>query len=195
MSKRPRNDLLALAACLFLFMLPLSVMAADGSLHGFLQGNYSLNTAGDNPDGKDFKWSEERAQVKVEATADPFRLFIKSDAFHDNIDKHSILELREGYADYVSEKWDARVGRQVVTWGGGGRLFINDVFPKDYEAFFSGRPMEYLKKGVDGAKVGLYPGFASFELLAMSNFEPDTFPDPGRFWLFDPSAGAFTEYK
>ena len=123
-------------------------MAADVSLHGFVQGNYSLNTAGDNPDGKDFKWSEERAQIKLEATAEPFRLFIKGDAFHDNIDKHSMLELREGYADYTSEKWDARVGRQVITWGVGDLLFINDIFPKDYEAFFSGRPMEYLKKAL-----------------------------------------------
>ena len=161
-------------------------MAADVSLHGFVQGNYSLNTAGDNPDGKDFKWSEERAQIKLEATAEPFRLFMKGDAFHDNIDKHSMLELREGYADYTSEKWDARVGRQVITWGVGDLLFINDIFPKDYEAFFSGRPMEYLKKGVDGAKVGMYPGFASFEFIAVPYFEPNNYPDPARFWMYDP---------
>src|SRR3990172_8311588 len=158
MSRRQAALTAFAACCLYLLLSPPAVMAADVTLHGFVQGNYSLNTAGDNPDGKDFKWSEERAQVKVEAAADLFRLFIKSDAFHDNIDKHSILELREGYADYVSEKWDARVGRQVVTWGVGDLLFINHVFPKNYEAFFSGRPMEYLKKGVDGAKVGLYPG-------------------------------------
>ena len=185
--RQQRTDLSALAACcLLLPLLPLSAMAADVSLHGFVQGNYLLNTAGDNPDGKDFKWSEERAQIKLEATAEPFRLFIKGDAFHDNIDKHSMLELREGYADYTSEKWDARVGRQVITWGVGDLLFINDIFPKDYEAFFSGRPMEYLKKGVDGAKVGMYPGFASFEFIAVPYFEPNNYPDPARFWMYDP---------
>lgn len=165
------------------------MFAADASLHGFIQGNYSLNTAEDNPDRKDFKWSEERVQVKLEATADPFRLFIKSDAFHDNIDKHSIIELREGYADYTSEKWDARIGRQVITWGVGDLLFINDVFPKDYEAFFSGRPMEYLKKGVDGAKVGMFPGFVSIEFIAIPYFEPNNYPDPKRFWMYDPLPG------
>jgi hypothetical protein len=166
-----------------------SALASDVSLHGFVQGNYSMNTAGDNPDGKDFKWSEERAQVKLEASRDPFRLFIKGDAFHDNIDKHSILELREGYADYTSEKWDARIGRQIITWGVGDLLFINDVFPKDYEAFFSGRPLEYLKKGIDGAKIGLYPGFVNFEFIATPYFEPNNYPDPSRFWMFDPMAG------
>lgn len=179
----------------FLFLAAIQLLfstyafASDVSLHGFVQGNYSLNTAEDNPDGKDFKWSEERAQLKLEAASDPFRLFIKGDAFHDNIDGHSILELREGYADYASEKWDARVGRQIITWGVGDLLFINDVFPKDYAAFFSGRPLEYLKKGVDGAKVGLYPGFASFEFIAIPYFEPNTYPDPKRFWMFDPIAG------
>lgn len=148
-----------------------------------------MNTTEDNPDGKDFKWSEERVQVKFEATSDPFRLFIKGDAFRDNIDKQSILELREGYADFTSEKWDARIGRQVITWGVGDLLFINDVFPKDYEAFFSGRPMEYLKKGIDGVKIGLYPGFVNFEVIATPYFEPNNYPDPKRFWMFDPMTG------
>lgn len=164
-------------------------MAADVSLHGFVQGNYSRDTAEDNPDGKDYKLSEERAQLKLESSVTDFRLFIKADAFHDNIDKHSGLELREGYVDYTSAKWDARFGRQVVTWGVGDLLFINDVFPKDYEAFFSGRPLEYLKKGVDGAKVGLYQGFASFEFIAIPYFEPNNYPDPDRFWMYDPMSG------
>ena len=177
------------ACCLFFLLLPVAALAADAFLHGFVQGNQSTNTEEGNPDGKDFKLSEERAQVKFEATADPFRLFIKSDAFHDNIDSHSILELREGYADYTSDTWDTRIGRQVITWGVGDLLFINDVFPKDYEAFFSGRPLEYLKKWVDGAKVGLYPWFASFEVIAIPYFEPNTYPDSKRFWMFDPMAG------
>jgi hypothetical protein len=176
--------------CSVLWLLSSSnALALDFSLHGFVQGNYSLNTAGDNPDGKDFKWSEERAQLKLDASADSFRLLLKGDAFYDNLDKVTSTELREGYVDYTAEKWDARIGRQVVTWGVGDLLFINDVFPKDYEAFFSGRPMEYLKKGVDGAKIGLYPGFASFELIAIPYFEPNNYPDPKRFWMFDPMAG------
>ena len=183
-----RLPVFCLSSVLYL-LFSSAVFAADFSLHGFVQGNYSRNAETDNPDSRDYKLSEERAQVKLEATADPFRLFIKGDAFHDNIDKHSILELREGYADYSSEKWDARVGRQVITWGVGDLLFINDVFPKDYAAFFSGRPLEYLKKGVDGAKIGMYPGFASIELIAIPYFEPNNYPDPKRFWMFDPLVG------
>ncbi|MBI5598900.1 MAG: hypothetical protein HY890_04090, partial [Deltaproteobacteria bacterium] len=94
--------------------------------------------------------------------------------------------LREGYVDLTQENWDMRLGRQIITWGLGDLIFINDVFPKDYEAFFSGRPMEYLKKGVDGVKAGLYPAFASFEIVVIPFFEPNNFPARERFWMFDP---------
>ncbi|GAB4419513.1 MAG: hypothetical protein OHK0032_15390 [Thermodesulfovibrionales bacterium] len=125
-------------------------------------------------------------QLKLEASKEPFRLFIKTDAFFDHIDEKGDVEIREGYIDYTAKNWDLRVGRQIITWGLGDLIFINDVFPKDYEAFFSGRPLEYLKKGVDGAKLGIYPGFASFELVAVPFFEPNNFPDPKRFYMFDP---------
>ncbi|OGW28201.1 MAG: hypothetical protein A2X59_10950 [Nitrospirae bacterium GWC2_42_7] len=171
-------------ACLTLSFTGAS--ASDISLHGFLQGNYSADTSTSNPDGGDFKLTEERLQIKLEAAKDPFRLFIKTDAYYDHIDEEVEIELREGYLDFTSSKWDARIGRQVITWGLGDLVFINDVFPKDYEAFFSGRPLEYLKKGIDGVKIGVYPGFASFEIIAIPFFEPNHFPDSKRFWMFDP---------
>lgn len=167
-------------------LISISAHAGDISLHGFLQGNYSLDTDSSNPDGGDFKWVEERLQIKLDASKEPFHLFIKTDALFDHIDEKGDLELREGYIDYTASKWDIRLGRQVITWGLGDLIFINDVFPKDYEAFFSGRPMEYLKKGIDGVKIGIYPSFASFELVIVPFFEPNNFPDPERFYMFDP---------
>ena len=161
-------------------------IAADVSLHGFIQGNYSADAAKSNPDGGDFKWAEERVQLKLDASKEPFRLFLKTDAFYDHIDEKARLELREGYIDYIEKKWDLRAGRQIITWGLGDLIFINDVFPKDYEAFFSGRPMEYMKKGIDGAKIGLYPAFASFEFIAIPIFEPNNYTNAKRFYMFDP---------
>ncbi|MBI4846966.1 MAG: hypothetical protein HY808_00105 [Nitrospirae bacterium] len=164
----------------------LSAYAEDVSLHGFLQGNYSVDTAKSNPNGKDFKWAEERVQLKLDASKEPFRLFLKTDIFYDHIDDASHLDVREGYADYTSSIWDARTGRQIITWGFGDLIFINDVFPKDYEAFFSGRPLEYLKIGSDAVKIGMYPSFASAELIIIPFFEPNNFPDHKRFFMFNP---------
>lgn len=183
--KQLRNSLKALIL-LAAFYLPSYVFAADISLHGFLQGNYSADTVSSNPDSGDFKLAEERLQLKFDATKNSFHLFIKADGWYDHIGQKWDSELREGYIDYTANKWDARIGRQVITWGLGDLVFINDVFPKDYEAFFSGRPLEYLKKGVDGIKIGVYPGFASFELVAIPFFEPNHFPDSKIFWMFDP---------
>lgn len=155
--------------------------ASDVSVHGFIQGNYSGNTSEESPDGGDFKWAEERVQLKINASHDPFGFLLKADAFYDQVDDEAKVELREGYLDVSSSNWDARIGRQVITWGIGDLIFINDVFPKDYEAFFSGRPMEYLKKGVDGIKVGMYPSVLNMEAVIVPFFEPNTLPGANRF--------------
>ena len=47
------------------FMLP-SGARADVTLHGFVQGNYAVNTTSANPDGDSFKWAEERLQLKLD---------------------------------------------------------------------------------------------------------------------------------
>ncbi len=177
----------AVVAAVFLWAS--CVFAEDLSLHGFLQGNYSANTAEENPDGGDFKWAEERVQLKIEGNRDPYRLTIKTDVFYDHIDDEADIELREGYIDATADKWDMRLGRQVITWGIGDLIFINDVFPKDYEAFYSGRPMEYLKKGVDGLKAGLYPSLVNLDVVLIPFLEGNTLPRGGRFHnSMDPDA-------
>jgi hypothetical protein len=173
-------------AVIAVFLSPPCAFAADVSLHGFFQGNYSANTAHDNPGGGDFKLAEERVQLQVEGYGGPFHLYLKEDAFYDHVQEEADQELREGYLDYSAASWDVRLGRQVLTWGVGDLIFINDVFPKDFAAFFSGRPLEYLKKGVDGARVGWYPGFANFVLVVVPFFEPDTGLSPSRFSMMSP---------
>ncbi|TAN61495.1 hypothetical protein EPN18_06610 [bacterium] len=155
-------------------------------LHGFLQGNYSANTQASNPDGGDFKIAEERLELRLDASKEPFRFFLKGDAFYDHVDEGAKVKLREGYVDYVSGNFDMRAGRQIITWGHGDLVFVNDIFPKDYEAFFSGQPLEYMKKGVDALKLGAYPGPVSVEAVIMPSFEASNTPRAGRYILYDP---------
>lgn len=185
-SRKKRLLALLWGAVIAAFLRPPCAFAADVSLHGFFQGNYSANIAGDNPDGGDFKLAEERFQLQVEGYGGPFHLYLKEDVFYDHVDEELDQEFREGYLDYTAPSWDARVGRQVLTWGVGDLIFINDVFPKDFAAFFSGRPLEYLKKGVDGVKVGWYPAFANFVLVVVPFFEPDEGLSPARFRMMSP---------
>lgn len=175
----------AAALCAVLLLASLAARA-DVTLSGFLQQNTAFNTAAANPDGRHYKWLEERAQLKLDASSDAWRLLAKGDLAYDHLGRQYQTELREGYVDYTAGNWDMRIGRQIITWGLGDLVFVNDVFPKDHEALFAGRPLEYLKRGVDAVKLGVYPGFASFELVAAPDFRESRVPDARRFHVFDP---------
>ncbi len=174
------------AATLAAFLFAAAPVAADLTFSGFLQQNTAFNTASANPDGRHYKWLEERARLQVDATEGAWHLLAKGDVAYDHLGRQEQSELREAYLDYAAGKWDVRIGRQVITWGLGDLVFVNDVFPKDHEALFAGRPLEYLKRGIDAVKLGAYPGFASFELVLAPSFRESRVPDARRFHLFDP---------
>ncbi len=167
-----------------------NAQGAELSVNGFLQLNYSYSVSESNPDGGDFKWAEQRGQIKLDFSSSNLRLFSKADLYYDNIDRDTDASVRELYLDFVSDYYDIRVGRQIITWGLGDLIFINDTFPKDYEAYFSGRPLEYLKIGVDAFKAGLYPDFVSADLVIIPFFEPNNMPGQDRFWLYNPMSTA-----
>ena len=173
------------AVCAVLLLVP-PAARAEIVLSGFLQQNTAANTQTANPDGRHYKWLEERAQLKLDASGGAWRLLAKGDLAYEHLGRQDQSELREGYVDYTAGSWDLRAGRQVITWGLGDLVFVNDVFPKDHEALFAGRPLDYLKRGVDAVKLGAYPEFANFELVLSPGFRESRIPDARRFHLYDP---------
>ena len=164
-------------------------IAQEVSLHGFVQGNYAARITGEElpgPEGGDFLLGEERLQIKFAASSQGAGFFLKTDIFRDAIAGGMDLDLREAYLDYGAGHFEFRLGRQIITWGVGDLIFINDIFPKDYAAFFSGRPLEYLKIGSDALKLNLFTDLASAELVVIPFFEPDNLPTSERFFVFDP---------
>ena len=174
---------LGLSLSLFLFSFSQEI-----DWHGFVQSNYSFRTTGLIPPlaQGDFLLGEHRFQLKVFASEKEARFFAKADFFEDALKKKTGIEIREAFLDYSSKAFDFRIGRQIITWGLGDLLFINDLFPKDWQAFFSGRPMEYLKLGVDGLNVSFSSNIFSAELAILPSFESDNYPTPENFFLFDP---------
>ncbi|HAZ10613.1 MAG TPA: hypothetical protein DCY56_05870 [Candidatus Omnitrophica bacterium] len=169
----------------------LLVFAEDLVVHGFLQTNYSARIADDNPQGAkqgNLIMGEERFQLKSSFYPQKSKIgfFVKSDFYHDLVEEDFNVDFREGYIDFSDDKFGIRLGKQIFTWGVGDLLFINDVFPKDWEAFYSGRPLEYLKQGVGAGKFNLYTDFASAEFIVIPYFTPDNMPSTGRFFFFDP---------
>lgn len=169
--------------------IPFSFLwAQDLNWHGFVQTNYTLRTTGRSPDsaGSDFVWGDQRFQLKFSTTEGTARAFAKADLFQDALSGASGLEVREAFLDYRIGNFDLRAGRQIITWGVGDLLFINDVFPKDWQSFFSGRPMEYLKEGIDGVKAAFFTPVLTVETAVLPFFEPDRLPPADRFFFYNP---------
>lgn len=182
-----------------LFLAPCrAALAGDASSklgglewHGFAQVNYAARlgtTRQEKPPSGDFLLGEERLQLQLSGSAPKGGVgyFAKGDFFRDEVDNQADLDVREAYVSYAEGSVDLKAGRQIHTWGTGDLIFINDLFPKNYVALFSGRPMEYLKTGASSLKTSLYSDQVSMDLVAIPFFEPDQLPTRRRFFLFDP---------
>ena len=99
-------------------------------------------------------------------------------------------ELREGYLKFrLGSNIDVKAGRQILTWGTGDLIFINDVFAKDYQSFFIGRDDQYLKAPQDAIRIEYYSGLGNFNFVYTPRFEPNRFPVGGRLSYYNPFAG------
>ncbi|MEK9172170.1 MAG: hypothetical protein AAB282_00770, partial [Nitrospirota bacterium] len=110
------------------------VSAEDLSIHGFLQTNYDVRLTGQyppNPQGGDLLFGEERFQLRLGYSKEKVRLFTRTDLFYDHVADRPDIESREAYAEGSVGSSDVRAGRQILIWGVGDYLFINDIFAKD----------------------------------------------------------------
>lgn len=172
--------------------------AQDAPFHGFLQTNYSVRAASTNQASngvngmpakeKDLILGDERAQLELARSSASGKSSFsgKIDLYHDAIDQQAQLDLREAYLDLSLWKFDLRLGRQIITWGLGDLVFINDLFPKDWVAFLSGTPMEYLKLGSDAFNLSFHPGLLNAQAILIPFFEPDNLPTGERLFYFNP---------
>ena len=135
----------------------------------------------------EFPAAELRGQIKAEGKNSSGNAAFagRFDLVRDVVLDDTSLETRELFGDLISEKATARLGRQVITWGVGDLLFINDTFPRDWVAMFTGQPMQYLKLGSDALKLNAYPAPVNLELV-IAGFRPDNTPTRQRFVLADP---------
>jgi hypothetical protein len=166
-----------------------SAAAAEIDVHGFLLGTVS-NRISDAPlpGGESNNWllAEERLRVEMaaESDADDTNLTGKIDFLDDHVSASANVGVRELYGEYVTDAFELRIGRQMLTWGVADRLFINDVFPKDWAAFFSGKPLEYMKIGSDMAKISVFGDTWDAEITLIPVAQYDVMPGSGRFVVY-----------
>jgi len=101
------------------------------------------------------------------------------------------VDLRELWGSMPLGGWgNLKAGRQVSTWGTGDFLFINDLFPKDWRAFFLGRDDEYLKAPADGIRLNAYSELANLDLVLNPAFMPDRYISGERLSYYEAGRGA-----
>ncbi len=162
-------------------------------VHGYVLGHFAHLVPAPEPCGvtsSEFLVSEGRFRLEVNAWWESIEaeVLIRGDLVADSVTNSFDVDLREAYFDYTTGDFDFRIGRQIATWGVGDLLFINDVFPKDWVSFFVGRPMEYLKLGVDGVRTRYSSRAVNAELIVLTNFTPDDIPTAPLFCVYDPVA-------
>jgi hypothetical protein len=159
-------------------------------LHGFLEGRGGLRTQDDPHESKTATLGEARLQLHLFKAVDWAKFRIKSDFLYDGVVEGADVDLREANAILTPfEFMDLKVGRQILTWGTGDYIFINDLFPKDYKSFFIGREDEYLKAPSDALKTSLYTKVLNVDLVYTPRFNPDRFIDGKRLSYFNPQLG------
>lgn len=163
-------------------------------LHGFAEVDAAAKFDGGNTKHEDYNLLEQRVQLKS-------TVFISGDNYF--AEKSGILNFKGDFTvdEYFGGKTgfelrelnlgltpldilDVKAGRQVLTWGTGDYLFINDLFPKDYISFFAGRDDEYLKKPSDALKMSFYPSWGNVDAVVMA-FEPNTTAKGDRLSFYD----------
>jgi len=104
-----------------------------------------------------------------------------------------LLDLRELSVGYsLFGKTDIKMGRQILTWGTGDLLFVNDLFPKDWQSFFIGRQNQYLKAPSNSLKISQFHQWFTLDLVYNPFFNSDRYIEGTNIEYFNPYIGQIT---
>jgi hypothetical protein len=183
------SKLLWVSGFFIVFSLTATAIASDGNVenkdsffsklpietHGFyeIRGGYRLQ---EDKYEKDMSIMEGRFQLDLFSYLDWGDIKFKGDVYGDLVTEKGYFDMREANIfTRPTDFMDVKVGRQTLTWGTGDLVFINDLFPKDWQSFFIGRDTEYLKAPSDAAKVSLFGETANLDIAYTPRFDPDRF--------------------
>jgi hypothetical protein len=167
-------------------------------LNGFWETRVGTRLSDDPAQSKSLSIAETRLQLNTDISGDWGIFEVTADTYLDGVLEEAAFDLRQARLSLTPlDNVDLRIGRQVITWGTGDMLFINDLFPKDWQAFFIGRDVEYLKAPSDSVRIGVFNDIANIDFVYTPKFAPDrhitgeyiSYYDP----LFDRFNGASRE--
>lgn len=131
--------------------------------------------------------------LRLEAQYDTnvFQTQIKADSQYQMLTSdwhHQIRELvvnvdfanidNEAVANSPLGNLSLKIGRQSLSWGLGEYIFLNDLFAKDWQSFFNGNDISYLKKPNDAIKLSYFFEQSSLDVVYQHKHNVDNLYQP-----------------
>lgn len=161
--------------------------ASPWQFSGFVEAGYGQFLQS-NITKKNQSLSEFRSRFDVSYQADNFLIKAKADAVYDDVLGNFKTKMRElNVSGRFNQYLDYKIGRQVLTWGTGDYLFLNDLFAKDWQSFFAGRDDEFLKAPSDSIRLTSYIADVTIDFAYTPQFTSDTFITGERFSFYSPA--------
>lgn len=154
---------------------------------GFIEAAYGRFLQ-DNIVANETSLSEFRGRFEIDYSHEQFELSAKGELLYDDGLDDVLFNTRElTFAARALDNLDIKLGRQVLTWGAGDYLFLNDLFAKDWQSFFAGREDSYLKAPSDSLRLTGYSGDFTFDLAWTPQFTADNYLTGERFSFYSPA--------
>lgn len=163
---------------------------SDYQLSHELSYGYATILSSDSVNVNDEVLNELRGKSDLVYQAEKFTFNLNVELLHDQLlDKTDFNIYQMSFLVPFDNGTDVKIGRQVITWGTGDLLFLNDLFSKDWQSFFSGREDTYLKPPVDAIRTSFYGSSFNLDLALLPEFEADNIPTGERYSFFLPGQG------
>jgi len=159
-------------------------------IHGFAEAAVASRVDDDKTQNGHVVLNEARFRLDLARYGDLADFYFKGDFLADQLGDGVDTDIRQAAIAIRAAGWlDIKAGRQVLTWGTGDLVFLNDLFPKDWQSFFTGRDDEYLKAPSNSVRLTFYAKAFNVDLVWTPTFEPDRFITGERLSFFSPMAG------
>ena len=184
---------LAVAASLLLLGQG-SILAAEFDMHGFVDTHHGVRLW----EPHDFISSRTRVRFESWMSEGNTWAHVSVNAVEDGVvSGESGIELREAFVEYVADRWDLSVGRQIIVWGKADGVAITDIIcPRDYAEFFAAE-YDDTRIPVDAAKWRYLGSSFDLEFIWLPRFIPAALPPQGSPWFAETEfpAGVEVEYQ
>lgn len=131
--------------------------------------------------------SEMYLHLEKDSDFEKFKISFKGDFSYDEVSSRFDADIRELVISFSpSEKTDVKIGRQVVTWGTGDLVFLNDFNPKGWKSYFNGRSDVFAKAPSNAIRVQSYFDAVNVDFVWTPRFTPDRYINGENFSFYNP---------